>query len=38
LFTQDEMRYAFENAALTVEFDPVGVENRGLYIGTKGHD
>jgi SAM-dependent methyltransferase len=35
LFCQEEMRQAFENAGLTVEFDPVGVEDRGLYIGRR---
>jgi len=35
LFTNDQMQYAFENAGLSVEFDPVGLENRGLYIGAK---
>jgi ubiquinone/menaquinone biosynthesis C-methylase UbiE len=35
LFTEDEMRAAFEAVGLTVHFDPVGLENRGLYIGTK---
>jgi SAM-dependent methyltransferase len=35
LFTEEEMRGAFEKGGLAVEFDPVGLENRGLYIGTK---
>ena len=35
LFTEEQMRAAFEAAGLTVEFDAVGLENRGLYIGTK---
>lgn len=35
LFTEDEMLFAFERAALTVKLDPVGLDNRGLYIGTK---
>jgi ubiquinone/menaquinone biosynthesis C-methylase UbiE len=35
LFTEEEMRCAFEKARLAVEFDPIGLENRGLYIGTK---
>jgi hypothetical protein len=35
LFAEDEMRAAFERVGLTVEFDPVGLENRGLYIGTR---
>jgi hypothetical protein len=35
LFTEDEMRAAFEAVGLSVEFDPVGLENRSLYIGTK---
>jgi hypothetical protein len=35
LFKQEEMCCAFENAGLSVEFDAIGLENRGLYIGTK---
>jgi SAM-dependent methyltransferase len=34
LFTEEEMRMAFERAGLDVEFDPVGL-GRGLYIGRK---
>ena len=35
LFTEEEMRGAFEKGGLAVEFDPVGLEDRGLYIGTR---
>ncbi len=35
LFTQEQMYRAFERAGLAVQFDPVGPENRGLYIGVK---
>jgi SAM-dependent methyltransferase len=35
LFSQEEMQQAFDRAGLTVEFDPVGVENRGLYVGRR---
>lgn len=33
LFTIDEMKSAFNQAGLKVEYDPEGIDNRGLYIG-----
>jgi len=35
LFTDAEYRAAFDAAKLAVEYDPVGLNGRGLYIGTK---
>ena len=35
LFTDDEMRAAFERAGLAVEHDPDGPGGRGLWIGTR---
>jgi SAM-dependent methyltransferase len=35
LFTDEEHREAFRAAGLEVEHDPVGLTDRGLYVGTK---
>jgi SAM-dependent methyltransferase len=35
LFTEEEMRRAFEATGLAVEHDPVGLIGRGLWIGTR---
>lgn len=35
MFTEEEYKTAFREAGLDVVYDPQGVNNRGLYIGTK---
>jgi len=35
LYTRDEYGAAMVDAGLTVEYDPIGLMNRGLFIGTK---
>ena len=35
LFTEEEMHCAFVKVELSVEFDPIGLTNRGLYLGIK---
>ncbi|MCU0482092.1 MAG: SAM-dependent methyltransferase, partial [Anaerolineae bacterium] len=35
MFTEDEYKTAFREAGLDVVYDPIGVNNRGLYIGMK---
>jgi len=35
MFTEEEYKTAFREAGLDVTYDPIGVNNRGLYIGTK---
>jgi SAM-dependent methyltransferase len=34
LFTIEQMRAAFHRAGLRVDYDPVGITGRGLYVGT----
>jgi len=36
LYTIEEMMGAFESAGLGVQYDPVGLTGRGLYVGRKG--